>query len=66
MAKYTRFQRAVGVCPKCGRYPTWFNDVPLRAFCWGTDKKPHIEMSRVVPDPAQIYGKVGKTNWKKG
>jgi hypothetical protein len=58
-------QKAVGKCPKCKKHPTWFNDVPLRAFCWGTDKKPHVEMTRVVPGKAQTYGNGGKTKWIK-
>lgn len=39
----------VDCCPKCGKMPTWFNDIPLRAFCWGTTEKEHIEMSAIVP-----------------
>ena len=57
-------QKAVGKCAACGNYPDWFNDVPLRAFCWGTDDNPHEEMSRVVPGKAQPYGKVGETKWQ--
>lgn len=56
-------QKAVGKCPVCGKHPTWFNDVPLRAFCWGTEAKPHNEMTRIVPSQHQPYGNVGKTKW---
>ena len=56
-------QKAVGKCPVCHKHPDWFNDVPLRAFCWGTEKRPHNEMSRVVPGKLQPYGNGGKTKW---
>jgi len=46
---------AVGLCPKCDKLPEWFNDVPLRAFCWGTDEKPHSELSAIVPLPHNPY-----------
>lgn len=53
----SKFQLAVGPCPVCQRKPTWFNDVPLRAFCWGTESREHSEASCVVPWPAQPYGR---------
>ena len=56
--------KAVGNCPICGKVPDWFNDVPLRAFCWGTEDEPHDEASRVVPGDAQPYGRTGETHWK--
>lgn len=59
-------QASVGACPRCGMLPTWFNDVPLRAFCWGPDNVPHCEMSRVVPDPAQPYDSVAGSDWVQG
>ena len=46
---------AVGRCPKCQKSPEWFNDVPLRAFCWGTDEQPHDEMTAIVPLPLNPY-----------
>ena len=53
MAKpLTSRQKAVGKCPICKKYPTWFNDVPIRAFCWGTKTKKHPyhpDMTCVVP-----------------
>ncbi len=58
-------QKAVGKCPKCGRTPTWFNDVPLRAFCNGTDKKEHAEMTCIVPPPTNPYIYEGE-KWPKG
>lgn len=48
MERKTKHQLIVGQCPKCNKHPDWFNDVPLRAFCWGTEKNPHVEMTRVV------------------
>jgi hypothetical protein len=56
----TDMQLAVGKCEVCGRYPTWFNNVPLRAYCWGSqdyqsgkkvDKSmTHSEWSKKVPN----------------
>jgi hypothetical protein len=49
-------QKAVGRCPHCGDYPTWFNDVPLTAFCWGPDEEnEHEEWNKVIPGDAQPY-----------
>jgi hypothetical protein len=45
----SEMQKAVGHCPHCKKYPKWFNDIPLRAFCWGTEKKEHKEWSKLVP-----------------
>jgi hypothetical protein len=44
-------------CPLCGREPTWYNDVPLRAFCWGglDDQPEHREWSQIVPSPYNPY-----------
>jgi hypothetical protein len=63
MKIFTTYQKAVGKCPKCKKLPKWFNDVPLRAFCWGTEKKEHDECSRIVPSPEQPYGTVHNTPW---
>jgi hypothetical protein len=38
----------IAPCPKCGRRITWFNDIPLRGFCWGTPDNEHEEHSVVV------------------
>lgn len=46
---------AVGPCPKCGRLDTWLNDVPLRAFCWGTDDKEHPEWTKRIPAKFNPY-----------
>lgn len=52
----TDFDKAVGPCPYCGKKGHhWYNDVPLRAFCWGTEKKPHREWHKIVPRPLQPY-----------
>jgi endogenous inhibitor of DNA gyrase (YacG/DUF329 family) len=32
-------------CPKCGKKITWFNDIPLKGFCWGTSENEHEEYS---------------------
>lgn len=50
--------KSVGSCPVCGRTPTWFNDLPLKAFCWGTDEAPHPEARKIVP-----YADGIKTRW---
>lgn len=42
-------------CGKCGKVITWYNDVPLRAFCWGTEKREHKEWSKIVPRPHNPY-----------
>lgn len=50
------WRRAGLICPFCAEPPTWFNDVPLRAFCWGADGGPeHQEWSVVVPPPYNPY-----------
>lgn len=38
-------------CPDCGKPgdDMWMNDIPLRAFCWGTSTEPHSEFSQPVP-----------------
>lgn len=46
---------AVGPCPHCGSTEHWYNDVPLKAFCWGTEKKRHRQWSKVVPPPYNPY-----------
>lgn len=47
---------SVGPCPRCGkRTHFWYNDVPLRAFCWGTEEKEHREWSKVIPRPFNPY-----------
>ena len=52
--------KAVGKCPKCGQLPTWFNNVPLTAYCWGPENAEHEEMNCLVPSPEQPYGNVPK------
>lgn len=44
-----RIRKAVGNCPKCGKQINWFNDIPLRGFCWGTEENEHKEYSVEVP-----------------
>jgi hypothetical protein len=49
-------KKAVGKCPYCGRLKDlWLNDVPLKAFCWGTEKKPHKEWKKTIPRPYNPY-----------
>lgn len=69
MARPSKFQKAVGRCPICGRYPGWFNDVPLTAFCWGRAQGKFNHRDRearcVVPYPVQPYGRgPRKAVWK--
>lgn len=66
MTSFVKWQEAVGRCPTCGRIPTWFNDVPLTAFCWGEPTDEHTEMRREVPGLAQPYGRGKKTTAWKG
>ena len=66
----SKFQLAVGKCPRCRQYPTWFNDVPLTAFCWGqSPDEEHREWHKVVPGSAQPYKtrkhKISKTTKTK-
>jgi hypothetical protein len=58
-------QSSVGLCPVCGLMPTWFNNVPLTAYCWGSDSNPHPGMERIVPGTAQPYGAIDNTKWRK-
>jgi hypothetical protein len=36
------------ICPLCNRKITWFNDFPLKGFCWGTEENEHKEYSVIV------------------
>ncbi len=45
-----RLQGSVPVCPHCGQKPHWFNNIPLTAFCWGTESDPHREWRCIVPE----------------
>jgi hypothetical protein len=53
--KPLRQQLAVGPCPYCGQLDNWLNDVPLRAFCWGTENSPHRQWQKLVPAPFNPY-----------
>lgn len=35
-------------CKICGRKITWFNDIPLKAYCWGTENNEHKEYKVLV------------------
>jgi predicted nucleic-acid-binding Zn-ribbon protein len=51
-ADYSKKPKSLGElidrCPKCGRTITWFNDIPLKGYCWGTHDNEHEEYSVVV------------------
>jgi len=38
----------LGPCPICKKVKWWYNDLPLRAFCWGSPDDEHKEV-RVAP-----------------
>ena len=44
-------------CGICGEPVTWFNDVPLRGFCWGdkNGRGEHREWSKLVPAKYNPY-----------
>lgn len=63
----TKIRDSVGPCPKCGALERlWFNNVPLTAYCWGSEEKPHCELVRIVPSPHQPYAHVIKSEWRYG
>lgn len=35
-------------CSICGKSNLWVNDIPLKYFCWGTEKNPHKEWTKLV------------------
>jgi len=37
-------------CPICNQKITWFNDIPLKGFCWGTEENEHKEYSFIVKE----------------
>lgn len=41
-------EKPVMHCPKCGKKITWFNDMPLSGFCWGTNEEEHEEYRQKV------------------
>ena len=41
--------KKMGKCPICGNKQLWFNDLPIKAFCYGPESKPHKEWSKMVP-----------------
>ena len=55
-------------CPICGVAVRWANDIPLRWFCWGTNEKPHEEVSRICATESQweIRDASGYINYKDG
>ena len=55
MIKLTARDKQLGVCPICGKKKWWFNDVPLRGFCWGSEAKPHAKVSKLVRGKLQPY-----------
>jgi hypothetical protein len=55
VGEVTERDKAVGPCPRCKNQKHWYNDVPLKAFCWGTENKPHKEWNKLVPKPHNPY-----------
>lgn len=49
------YNKTIGPCPYCGSKKHWYNDVPLRAFCFGSIKKPHKEWHKKLPKKLQPY-----------
>ena len=41
--------KKMGKCPICGNKQLWFNDLPIKAFCYGPESKPHKEGQKMVP-----------------
>lgn len=35
-------------CKICGRKITWFNDIPLKGYCWGSEENEHREYKVLV------------------
>lgn len=54
MSDLKQMQDLVGVCPKCRREITWFNNIPLTAYCWGTEAEPHKEWRKIVPNREKL------------
>lgn len=50
-----KYHLTVGSCPYCGRLDTWLNNVPLTAYCGGSEEEPHDEWERVIPPPYNPY-----------
>ena len=44
-----KLNKVIGVCPRCGNDKLKYNNVPLTAYCWGPESKPHKQWSKVVP-----------------
>jgi hypothetical protein len=42
MSAYTdELNEKIGPCPTCGKKTWWYNDIPLKAFCWGSEDNEH-------------------------
>ena len=48
-SKLKQLRALVGVCPHCKREIQWFNNIPLTAYCCGTEQAPHKEWRCIVP-----------------
>jgi hypothetical protein len=45
MSAYTdELNKKIGPCPVCGKKAWWYNDIPLKAFCWGSEENEHEEV----------------------
>jgi len=49
----------LGPCPICKKVKWWYNDLPLRAFCWGSPDDEHKE----VPYKGPPVGTYAYTAW---
>ena len=44
-----RLREEMGDCPICGG-KLWFNDLPIKGYCWGSIEKEHDEYSILVSE----------------
>ena len=49
-----KHRRFIEKCPHCGK-EVWFNNVPLTAYCWGTEENEHPELAIDIPAPFNPY-----------
>lgn len=50
-----KYHLAVGPCPYCNRLDHCVNDIPLTAYCEGSEEEPHKEWEKVIPSPYNPY-----------
>lgn len=49
------YHLAVGPCPYCNRLDHCVNDIPLTAYCGGSEEEPHKKWEKVIPSPYNPY-----------